>query len=754
MGAPSPVARFQEADAATRDAGAGKDADDADDSPRFEVEFDDDDDVTTTAAAEARTPGGGHALFESFSRVRKSDRFEELQQSQSSFRRLDLEPETPKSPTSSRSTRRARRTADSGFDYGAQRSIKLRDLDAGRLSFREFAEAKRGEAEDVVRSGAVSEVTTPNLPVERMGNLALYTDAELEKRVAVEKHPRFAALCRALWALVERDGYLERADYLAMVVRFNYVVRLCPKNVGESAARDWVLDGGELCGRGLAYREFVSAVWEAVDVWTETSEVPEYVALLERLIQATTLERFDGALAWRSVKRVRFDAYFAVAGDERKRADAAARRGDGYDLNERFGAAVFVQRAWIAKRERRAAIKIQTQYRLKAFKFVLTPLQTNQLVGKLYAKQIHLLAANRRSRDPVDRALRFDAFCLRFFKSMNGSAERAHAYLKVFIKSCETVLQGGDARSSARVAVFAELVGIAGDHFNGRLFHEYVLKVLADLYTEREATAKLANAKGNAEPVDMTKMRRALWRAMPEALRRSDAVKARVRQAVAAAAVGRAHDHLCDPDVALSRALGLYKAADLWHALRRKRAASVLGLYVKGWLAAHFDDASRSRLLEDHGRSIAEEAAGTLDPAFAEKLAAFERMAPARRPKRRMSCGDLPRKPSLARRDARRRGSLDGLRRKLKSAPVKSASEPRGHRPGHRKRASGFDGKAPNRAGKLSPGRLFSGVTVSPKRKLDEALWRDLELNGGTGSLLYDLQHKAKGGLLHALQVQ
>ena len=69
MGAPSPIARFQEADAATRDAGAGKDADDADDSPRFEVEFDDDDDVTTTAAAEARTPGGGHALFESLRRV-------------------------------------------------------------------------------------------------------------------------------------------------------------------------------------------------------------------------------------------------------------------------------------------------------------------------------------------------------------------------------------------------------------------------------------------------------------------------------------------------------------------------------------------------------------------------------------------------------------------------------------------------------------------------------------------------------------
>ena len=64
MGAPSPI-RFQEADEATRDAGAGKDADDADDSPRFEVEFDDDDDVTTMAAAEARTPGGGHALFES-----------------------------------------------------------------------------------------------------------------------------------------------------------------------------------------------------------------------------------------------------------------------------------------------------------------------------------------------------------------------------------------------------------------------------------------------------------------------------------------------------------------------------------------------------------------------------------------------------------------------------------------------------------------------------------------------------------------
>ena len=564
----------------------------------------------------------------------------------------------------------------------------------------------------------------------------------MAERAAVERDPRFEAACRTLWVLVERGGILEERDYLEMVVRFNYVVRFAVKRVGggveRSAAADWDRDslGASNPESGLSWAEFRSAIWEAVDVWTEGCDVEEYVALLERLIMATTLERFDGSLTWKPKPEVTFDAYFAVSGDERARAIAAERRGDaGYDLNQRFGAAVFVQRRWLAHREARAAKTIQTHYRKRAGPLVLTPTQTNRLIGRIYAKQIHMLAANRRSKDPVDRALRFDAFCLRFFMAMNGSPERAHAYLKIFITSVEGLLSAGrgdDGRVRApRAAVFAELVGIRDDHFNGRLFHEYVLKVLAALYTEREATEKLAGQVGDAVPVARTAMRRALWQAMPPALRLSDAVKARVCQAVDGAAVGSDRLKLCDPDQALWNALDLYKAADLWYALRRRRAAHVLGLNVRAYLAREANKKSCSRALETLGRRIADKL-DRMDPGFERKFALFERWA---RP--RSSSGPKQRSP------LRRRNSVSasGTRRLARAC--------------QRRRSFGSRGGAENaHPGLLSPSKLFSGIKISPRRKLDEALWRDLELNGGTDSILFELEKRRKTDIIHALQIQ
>ena len=47
-------------------------------------------------------------------------------------------------------------------------------------------------------------------------------------------------------------------------------------------------------------------------------------------------------------------------------------------------------------------------------------------------------------------------------------------------------------------------------------------------------------------------------------------------------------------------------------------------------------------------------------------------------------------------------------------------------------------------------------MTISPRKKLDEALWRDLELNGGSESLMFDSKRQTKrpAALLAALEVQ
>ncbi|KAH8087754.1 PAP fibrillin [Aureococcus anophagefferens] len=532
---------------------------------------------------------------------------------------------------------------------GVESSFRLASKARGARSrvFTSFVKSKRDEAESLMISGVVRDYKYGDeaIPLEKQGDLSHYDEATMAKRLKIEGAPQFQKPCKTLWALVSHDGIqLRKGAYKEMIGRFNRV----------------------LC-----------------DIWTETAEVPEYVALIERLILATTLSRFDGTLYWRDKERVTFDEYFAVGGDERARAEARRRRGEGQDLTKRFGAAVFIQRHWLTRKDNRMATRIQAQYRRRNISILLTANKTNGIVGKIYAKQIHMLAANARSMTKAgDQALRFDAFCLRYFKGMSGSTERALAYLKIFLNSVDALLRETDAEGlplSPRIAVFAEMVGIGVDTFNGRLFHEYVLKVLAALYTEREANELLAGVDGDAAPVPAAKMRAALWQAMPPALRQSDAVKARISQAVDRALVAPRFKRLAYGRVYAQR--------------RREKRAAEERLSSFG-----------ARLIKD---------------------------APAKPP------GRVPKKPSSAGRKKRSRPSSPGERRSRPSSP--EDGDPRA---GARKVLAPI--KAPNAPSPISrkprvkspSGSIasFCGITISPRKKLDEALWMDLELNGGTDS--------------------
>ncbi|KAH8075519.1 PAP fibrillin [Aureococcus anophagefferens] len=559
--------------------------------------------------------------------------------------------------------------------------------------FTSFVKSKRDEAESLMISGVVRDYKYGDeaIPLEKQGDLSHYDEATMAKRLKIEGAPQFQKPCKTLWALVSHDGIqLRKGAYKEMIGRFNRVVHADPGNAERAAEADWSSDAG--AKQFLLYEQFVHSMWELCDIWTETAEVPEY-------------------------ERVTFDEYFAVGGDERARAEARRRRGEGQDLTKRFGAAVFIQRHWLTRKDNRMATRIQAQYRRRNISILLTANKTNGIAG--------------------DQALRFDAFCLRYFKGMSGSTERALAYLKIFLNSVDALLKEKDQEGlplSPRVAVFAAMVGI-GDTFNGRLFHEYVLKVLAALYTEREANELLAGVDGDAAPVPAAKMRAALWQAMPPALRQSDAVKARISQAVDRALVAPRFKRLVDPDLAMYTALDLFKAADLWHALRRKRAALVIQAYGRVYVQRRREKRAAEERLSSFGARLIKD-------------------APAKPP------GRVPRKPSSAGRKKRSRPSSPGERRSRPSSP--EDGDPRA---GARKVLAPI--KAPNAPSPISrkprvkspSGSIasFCGITISPRKKLDEALWMDLELNGGTDSLMFNSKlpkSKRPAVLFSALDVQ
>ena len=62
------------------------------------------------------------------------------------------------------------------------------------------------------------------------------------RRLNVEENPRFLACVDELWALVETDGVLRRANYVELVARLNLVVNETRFGVDAAAERDWTHD--------------------------------------------------------------------------------------------------------------------------------------------------------------------------------------------------------------------------------------------------------------------------------------------------------------------------------------------------------------------------------------------------------------------------------------------------------------------------------------------------------------------------------
>lgn len=211
-------------------------------------------------------------------------------------------------------------------------------------------EMKKTHAEELVREGAVFHQVeeTRVVPIQQQGDLELYTYEEQRRRWDAGQSPEFQHLCQDLWKLVrcEEGDSLGHDAYVELVSRFHYVC--CPPpldhdNVIASTEQDWRNDSGGL--DRMNYETFFRAVFQCVDIWTDTSDLKEYIALLKRLIEGAAYRLADNTLAFKEKADVSFDAYFAKKKDENERRSESARKIQGLVRARRQ------RRAYVAKRE-------------------------------------------------------------------------------------------------------------------------------------------------------------------------------------------------------------------------------------------------------------------------------------------------------------------------------------------------------------------------------------------------------------------
>ena len=433
------------------------------------------------------------------------------------------------------------------------------DLDDRIAAFR----ATRARALELLRSGGVvatHDASAP-APLSKQGDLSLYSYAEQKKRLAVRGHAGFLSLCHDLWALVSFHGELREPAYLEMITRFHAVVIPPPldaKAVRASAEADWQRDRH---GDSLNFAEFCDSLFEAVDVWTESSDAEEYVEILERLVAGAC--KADGCdLAWRPAGDVWFDAAAFGGGAKPRFASARAIQRVARGFSARLGTS-----EGAARKKKHAAKKKKHHAKSPVRRFAVA--EVDAKIAELFAARVHslrYLAAHPGTKPP-----RFDAFVLEHFVREHGSRDAAKRHLKAFLKACDGLLREnadglstvdvGDASTPkhARAGLFALASGLtSGAPRNARLAEGFIFPVLAAVFEEDAAMEGLLKRR---EATDAEKLAAAVSSRLPAAA--APAVADALAPAVAPRA--RAPDGV-DVD------LGLYLCAAVF--LREERVAA------------------------------------------------------------------------------------------------------------------------------------------------------------------------------------
>ena len=226
-------------------------------------------------------------------------------------------------------------------------------------TFTRYFETHAKQAEAKLKSGEIvaEKAEGDCVDIRKQVDLEQYTDVALKQRLSVMMHPSFRALAKKLYDMLKDNkvrfvvlrgqsqhisntkfgtrlfalrssqpqaGHITKQTYLQFALRVNLVMVPTNKLDLEAAAKqadeDWEADvklneaDQGTSGRFISWRSFYLSIFQLCDIWTTSSHVSKYIALLTKILESITLTN-DGRMGFVKKEACHFDAFFNFLGD-------------------------------------------------------------------------------------------------------------------------------------------------------------------------------------------------------------------------------------------------------------------------------------------------------------------------------------------------------------------------------------------------------------------------------------------------------
>ncbi|KAL9646456.1 hypothetical protein ABK040_006453 [Willaertia magna] len=135
-----------------------------------------------------------------------------------------------------------------------------------------------------------------SIPYHNQGNLQLYTDENLKKRLALKSEPAIIHIIAHWWKATTKTNKKPRISKktyvsLAMTIYTNLMPMDCGKTLEDArknAEEDWKEDSEGM--NTMDFEQFFNAIFQLADIWTESTNMLEYLEFLTSLFEKVYLD--------------------------------------------------------------------------------------------------------------------------------------------------------------------------------------------------------------------------------------------------------------------------------------------------------------------------------------------------------------------------------------------------------------------------------------------------------------------------------
>ena len=260
----------------------------------------------------------------------------------------------------------------------------------------------------------------------KQGNLDFYTTVELQKRKQLMKSSEIKTIVQEIWDIEDliesRDaaGTLGKKTYTDMLIKMHYLVmpvdQVDPQQAKVNAEVDWSNDtnGGGDDAR-MSWDLFFPAMFQIADTWSNSTDLNEYVAILQRVLVGITSE-VDRKRKMKTLDQIKHDQFFQKS----------------------------------AKRKYKSFMNHMVKKKKKLNR--LSKSATHVAIGKLYHAKI---VEDEKNKKKGIKCTRFDKFIFAHYMKKYGTKKLARRQTKRLVAS---IMHYG--HKEKRFRLFGKLAGI------------------------------------------------------------------------------------------------------------------------------------------------------------------------------------------------------------------------------------------------------------------------------------------------------